>query len=173
MGSSRRRVTSPYDEKLDSAGCIGEPAREWRSLNLTTGGVQELRGSVLKHCVSASGGWRKNGGKGRVRQAGRTANGVSGVHARLRRAKEPIGGSQSVHSSEEGPVMGLEPRDAGRWIRCVGEQKETTDINAERLNKSERVRARTVCAHTRMLTTGTCGDMQLLSHGQIAPPLAG
>jgi hypothetical protein len=32
--------------------------------------------------------------------------------------------SQSVHSSAEGPVMGLEPRDAGRWMSKDARQRQ-------------------------------------------------
>ena len=61
--------------------------------------------------------------------------------------------------------MGLERRERREVDTLWWEQKEITDDNAEGLNKSERARAQTFNDHTRVLTTATCGDMQLLSHG--------
>jgi hypothetical protein len=54
----------------------------------------------------------------RVNQGDLTA-GQEGVHAASNRSRraERLVRSQSVHKSDEAPVMGVEQRDAGRWRR--------------------------------------------------------
>ncbi len=92
------------------------------------------------------------------RESGRTASAVSGVHVpEVAVPKSRLAETAFIVAEKDRNGSGAKGRrkvDTLCW-----EQKEITDINAEWLNKSERVRARTVCAHTRMLTTGTCGDM--------------
>jgi len=59
--SNRRRMLSPQDNELDSAGRVGEPAREWRSLDPAVAGKPvALKGNVIKRRQGASGGWRRN-----------------------------------------------------------------------------------------------------------------
>ena len=49
--------------------------------------------------------------------------------------------SQSVHTSEEGPVMGPEPRDAGWWMNREMKNLDDTGASAARLRKPESTRA--------------------------------
>ena len=86
----------------DSAGRVGEPAREWRSPD-----SREIGGSPTSRRVAcqserwgASGGWRQNDGKvGYMNQ--RDLSGTWTVFMPAR-AEEPTGHrSQSSHSSEE------------------------------------------------------------------------
>ena len=66
MGSNRRRTVGPQDNELDSAGCVGEPARvkakpvHKRELMYV---VHVGQGWCAKRCAGASCGWRRNGKK--------------------------------------------------------------------------------------------------------------
>ena len=86
-----RRVTNSIRPDV-----TGEPAGEWRSLDSRERGFTELRAWEKGCGGGASGGWRWKGRKAmHVKQGDLFGGGESGR-------------SQSPHSSDEAPVMGVE-----------------------------------------------------------------
>jgi len=99
-----------------------------------------------------TGGWLETeGSEVQLREAGRPVRGRDGVHVATKQPKSRPDRSQSVHRSQEVPVMGMEQRDAGRWMECMVMKRVPSDASAVRLTRiSHHVGLNTVAQELRV-----------------------